>query len=157
GFEPKEHLAGPQDEEVLLCACKRTGNAPFCDGAHTNLPGGSPADDPESAANRAIPLVTDKSGARALLNGACYVISPSLEPKATRGNLKYCSLVSAERGALYQNQIFLEVCGGESPVMALGDREVILFVGSGTGSVTISGRSFAIKATDGVYVRPGEA
>jgi mannose-6-phosphate isomerase-like protein (cupin superfamily) len=39
----------------------------------------------------------------------------------------------------------------------LGEREVILFVAQGAGTATISGRPFALAATDGVYVRPGEA
>jgi quercetin dioxygenase-like cupin family protein len=34
---------------------------------------------------------------------------------------------------------------------------VILFIGSGSGTVTISGRVFEVNATDGVYIRPSEA
>jgi mannose-6-phosphate isomerase-like protein (cupin superfamily) len=51
----------------------------------------------------------------------------------------------------------MQAAAGASPVMTFGDRHVILFVSSGAGSVTISGRTFKIKATDGVYVRPSEA
>ena len=47
GLEPKKFVAA-EDQEVLLCACKRSAGAPFCDGTHTNLPGGSPLDDPAS-------------------------------------------------------------------------------------------------------------
>src|SRR3984893_3178532 len=65
GFNPIEFTAGAQDEELL-----------FCDGAHTNLPGGSPLDDPLSPQNRDIPVVTHRDGPRALLNGSCYVFSP---------------------------------------------------------------------------------
>jgi mannose-6-phosphate isomerase-like protein (cupin superfamily) len=150
--------AGAQDEELLFCGCKQTRNAPFCDGAHTNLPEGSPLDDPRSPANRDIPTVTERDGARALLNGTCYVFSPALAPMKTRGALRYCYMVSAELGSLYQTQLLLELGGDTtSPVMRLGAREVILFIGSGTGTVTISGRTFQIKATDGVYIRPSEA
>src|SRR5690349_17566300 len=63
-FEPLQHVAGPENEEVLLCACKRTRTPPFCDGSHTNLPGGSPLDDPLSDANRATPIVETSDGAR---------------------------------------------------------------------------------------------
>jgi len=73
GLEPKKFVAA-EDQEVLLCACKRSAGAPFCDGTHTNLPGGSPLDDPASPANRAIPLVTERDGPRTRLNGACYVV-----------------------------------------------------------------------------------
>lgn len=156
-FTPVKFVAGPQDEELLFCGCKQTRTAPFCDGAHTNVPGGSPLDDPESAENRAVPVVSERDGARALLNGECYVFSPELAPMSTRGSLRYCYMVSKEFGALYQTQLFLEIGGAASPVMTLGDRDVILFIGAGSGTVNISGRSFAVTATDGVYVRPGEA
>ena len=85
-LEPLKFVADA-DEEVLLCGCKQTATAPFCDGAHTNLPEGSPLDDPESPENRAIPLVTERDGARALLNGTCYVVSPALAAMTTRGSL----------------------------------------------------------------------
>ena len=131
---------------------------PFCDGAHTNLPGGSPLDDPQS---RSEPRGTGGERARwyarALLNGELLRVLSGLASMNTRGSLRYCYMVSGEFGALYQTQLFLEVTGEASPVMTLGDRDVILFVGAGGGSVNISGRSFPITATDGVYVRPSEA
>ncbi len=154
---PVPFTAGAQDEERLFCGCKHTATAPFCDGAHTNLPGGSPLDDPLSPENRAIPVVSERDGARALLNGTCYVFSSKLAPMQARGSLRYCYMVSAEMGSLYQTQLLMEVSGDPSPVMSLGCREVILFVGSGAGSARISGREFPIKATDGVYIRPSEA
>lgn len=156
GLEPKTFVARA-DEEVLLCGCKHSADAPFCDGTHTNLPGGSPLDDPESPDNRSIPWVTHREGPRTRLNGACYVVSPPLADKARRGALTYSYLVTAELGATYQTQILLEVSGGASPVTSLGDRDVILFVIAGRGMIHISGRTFEVKATDGVYVRPSEA
>src|SRR6185312_14451415 len=130
---------------------------PYCDGAHTNLPGGSPLDDPASPKNRQIPLVTERAGARVLLNGDCYVVSPRLADMTSRGNLRYCYLVNADLGSRYQTQVLLEVSGGPSPVLGLGDRDAILFIGAGKGTVTISGRTFPVKTTDGVYIRPSEA
>jgi CDGSH-type Zn-finger protein/mannose-6-phosphate isomerase-like protein (cupin superfamily) len=156
GFEPLK-VTLPADEEVLLCGCKHTGTAPFCDGTHSNLPGGSPLDDAQSPENLRVRLVTEREGPRARLNGACYVISPALAPKERRGHLRYSCLVNGELGALYQTQMLLEVAGGSSPVLSFGERDVILFVVAGAGSVNISGRGFAVGATDGVYVRPGEA
>jgi mannose-6-phosphate isomerase-like protein (cupin superfamily)/CDGSH-type Zn-finger protein len=156
GLEPKSFVARA-DEEVLLCGCKHSADAPFCDGTHTNLPGGSPLDDPASADNRRIPWVTERDGPRIRLNGACYVVSPPLAEKAQRGELTYTYLVTAELGATYQTQVLLEVSSGASPVASLGDRHVILFVIAGAGTINISGRSFEVKATDGLYVRPSEA
>jgi mannose-6-phosphate isomerase-like protein (cupin superfamily)/CDGSH-type Zn-finger protein len=155
-FSPLKFVA-PQDDELLFCGCKQTRNGPFCDGAHTNLPGGSPLDDPLSPENRAIPVVTDRDGPRALLNGTCYVFSPDLAAMQTRGSLRYCYMVSADMGSLYQTQLLMKVTGEPSPIMSLGSRDVILFIGAGSGSVTISGRAMPVKATDGVYIRPSEA
>jgi len=157
GFEPRQYTAGPQDEELLFCGCKHTRTPPFCDGAHTNLPGGSPLDDPASPANRAIPVVNERDGARALLNGSCYVFSPALASMETHGSLRHCYMVSPAMGSQYQTQILMEVAGAPSPVVTFGACEVILFVGSGSGTAVISGKTFSIKATDGVYVRPSEA
>lgn len=156
GFEPLKYVA-EKDDEVLFCGCKHTATAPFCDGAHTNLPGGSPLDDPDSAANRVVAMVTDKTDARTQLNGNCYVISPSQARMSTRGALRYCYLVSGELGARYQTQILMEVTAAATSPMTFGDRHVILFVGAGNGAVTISDRRFEVGPTDGVYIRPSEA
>lgn len=156
GIVPRK-LVAARTEEVLLCGCKQTADAPFCDGAHTNVPGGSPLDDPDSPENRSVPVVEEREGPRRWLNGGCYIVSAALSPKTVRGHLHYCDLVTAQLGACYQNQLFLEVTGGPSPVLSLGDRELILFLVGGNGSVCISGREFALKVNDGVYVRSGEA
>jgi mannose-6-phosphate isomerase-like protein (cupin superfamily)/CDGSH-type Zn-finger protein len=155
GFEPRQ-LVLAADEEVLLCGCKHTRTPPFCDGAHTNLPGGSPLDDPASAENRRVPLVTERDGPRARLNGACYVVRPGLAEKQRRGALTYSYLVTGALGALHQTQVLLEVSHAASPPLSFGQRDVILFVLEGSGRVTIGGRDFDVKATDGIYVRPGE-
>lgn len=156
GLEPRSFVAA-RTEEVLLCGCKRSGDAPFCDGAHANLPGGSPLDDPGSPANRLIPLVTEQDGPRRWLDGGCYVVAAALAPAASRERLRYRYLVTAALGARFQTQLLLEVEGGASPVLSLGERDLILFVLSGSGRAIVSGREFEVKPHDGVYVRPGEA
>ncbi len=156
GITPRKVVA-PRTEEVLLCGCKQTCGAPFCDGSHTNLPGGSPLDDPDSTANRSIPVVTEYDGPRRWLDGGCYVASPALSQKISHGSLRYCYLVTPELGARFQTQVFLEVAGEASPVLSLGDRAVILFVVSGSGRAIVSGRELEVQPHDGVYVRPGEA
>ncbi|HVW71276.1 MAG TPA: CDGSH iron-sulfur domain-containing protein [Steroidobacteraceae bacterium] len=156
-FQPLKFTAAPAPEEVLLCGCKHTGTPPFCDGAHTNLPGGSPLDDPHSPENRAIAAVETRAGARSVLNGECYVISPGLAEMTTRGHLRYCYLVNRDLGSQYQTQVLLEVRDGPSPVLSFGERDVILFIGAGSGTVNLSGRKFPVRVTDGVYMRPSEA
>jgi CDGSH-type Zn-finger protein/mannose-6-phosphate isomerase-like protein (cupin superfamily) len=156
GFEPIAFVARA-DEEVLLCGCKRSAQAPFCDGTHTNLPGGSPLDDPASPANRAIRWAIEREGPRIRLNGDCYVVSPPRAERMRRGELAYCYLVTPGLGATHQMQVLLEVAAGASPVMSVGDCELILFVMAGEGQVNISGRPFDVRATDGVYLRPSEA
>jgi len=154
GFEPRKVVLAA-DEEVLLCGCKHTRTPPFCDGAHTNLPGGSPLDDPDSPANLAVREVTAREGPRARLNGTCYVVRPQLAPKSQRGGLTYSELVTGELGALYQSQVLLEAREATPPI-GFGERDVILFVVAGHGRVVISGREFGVRETDGVYLRPGE-
>src|ERR1700761_515121 len=108
-FQPLKFTAAAEGEEALLCGCKHTREQPFCDGAHTNLPGGSPLDDPDSPENRGVRVITERDGARALLNGNCYVFSPGLAAKQTVGSLHYCCMVSGEFGAEYQTQLYLEI------------------------------------------------
>lgn len=156
GFEPLKHVATVEGEEVLFCGCKHTRTPPFCDGTHNNLPGGAPLDDPQSPANCAVALVPPNGGASTSLNGNCYVFSPARAQMTTRGSLRYCTTISGELGALYQTQFFMQASGEPSPAMAFGDRDVILFVSSGRGRVSISGRCFEVAATDGVYIRPLE-
>jgi mannose-6-phosphate isomerase-like protein (cupin superfamily)/CDGSH-type Zn-finger protein len=158
GFEPLRHVAATDGEEVLFCGCKHTRTPPFCDGAHANLPGGYTLDDPDSAANRAVPLVPDSPDGRTMLDGGCYVFSPSRAPLERRGALAWSTVISDVHGAKYQSQYYLRVdAGRESAPVGFGDRETILFVASGQGTVRIAGRPLAVEATDGVYVRPGEA
>ena len=156
GLTPHRFVA-PRTEEVLLCGCKRTAGAPFCDGSHTNLPGGSPLDDPNSAANRAIGEVTERDGPRRWLDGGCYVVTPDATPKAQRGTLTHCRIVGTEFGALHQTQFLLEAADETAPRVSFGTSDAILFVMSGRGALVIAGQRFPVKATDGVYVRPGEA
>lgn len=156
GIEPRKLVAN-RDEEVLLCGCKRTADAPFCDGTHNDLPGGSPLDDPDSPANRAIARVTAWEGPRRWLNGGCCVISPERARKVIHGGLRLSELVNAKLGARFQDQVLLKIEAGRSPVLSFGARDVILFVTAGRGLLIVSGRRFDLRATDGAYVAPGEA
>jgi CDGSH-type Zn-finger protein/mannose-6-phosphate isomerase-like protein (cupin superfamily) len=156
GFEPRKHVA-ERSEEVLFCGCKHTRAAPFCDGAHNNLPGGAPPDDPDSPDNLGVAMVGTAGDGRAVLNGGCYVFTPAGATMLERGPLRYCTTISASLGAQHQSQLLLQVQGEASPVIAFGDSQVILFVAGGRGAIEVSGKRFAVTATDGVSVRPAEA
>ncbi|RMF12148.1 MAG: cupin domain-containing protein [Alphaproteobacteria bacterium] len=157
GFEPVEYVAREAGEEVLFCGCKHTKDRPFCDGTHNNLPGGYAEDDPNSPENRAIPVVPTQEGPTAMLDGGCYVFSLDKAEYKTKGNFRYCRVISEAQGARYQSLFYGEIDAGASPIMGFGDRHVILFLAQGTGTVTISGREISAGTGDGVYVRPGEA
>ena len=157
GFKPVRYRAAAKGEEVLFCGCKHTKTPPFCDGSHNNLLADYPEDDPESEANRAIPEVAPGENGRAVLNGGCYVFSTRRATKAERGASRYCPVIGPEFGSIHQSQFYFETGGGDSPVIAFGEREVVLFVSEGDAEITISKRRFTAEARSGVYVRPGEA
>ena len=155
-FKPVRYIARQPREEVLFCGCKHSAQPPFCDGAHNNLREAE-NDDPLSPANRAIPEVFPGPDGRAVLDGGCHVTRVDSAPRETLGNLTLAPVISAATGARFQSQFCLVVPPGQSPIMAWGDRHLILMITAGSGSVDISGRQFAIQPETGVYIRPGEA
>jgi mannose-6-phosphate isomerase-like protein (cupin superfamily) len=146
-----------KDEDVLFCGCKQTGDAPFCDGAHNNLEGGYLYDDPDSEANRAIPMAPEGSGPVRRLDGTCFVFAPSRATLRTVGELRYCPVVSPAAGALFQSQFYAELDRGASPVISADGRHTVLFFTEGEAVVEISGRAFAVQRCAGLYIRPGES
>ena len=158
-FRPVRYTAAAKGEEVLFCGCKHTKTPPFCDGSHNDLIADYPEDDPGSDANKAIPEVPPGESGRAVLNGGCYVFSVERAPKAERGALRYCTVIGPEFGSIHQSQFHFEFepAAGHPPVLAFGERDVVLFVSQGAADVTISGRTFTAETHSGVYVGPGEA
>ena len=156
-FRPVRYVAAEKAEEVLFCGCKHTKTPPFCDGSHNSLIADYPEDDPGSAANRTIPEVACAESPRAILNGGCYVFSTARARKTERGALRYCTVIGPEFGSIHQSQFYLEAGAGDPPVVAFGERDVVLFVTEGEAEVTISGRTFTAPTHSGVFVAPGEA
>ena len=160
-FLPVRHVAAAKGEEVLFCGCKHTKTPPFCDGSHNNLLADYPEDDPGSEENRAVPEMPCGEGGRSILNGGCYVFSTDRAPKNERGALRWCTVIGPELGSIHQSQFHFETgracVAGDPPVIAFGERDVVLFVTEGEAEVTISGRTFAAETRSGVYVAPGEA
>ncbi len=157
GFEPIRYIAREEGEEVLFCGCKHSADKPFCDGEHNNLLDVYESDDPESEANRRIPLVEERIEGRANLDGECYVTNIDEIPYQEQGNMNWSALATSGTGARHQAQFYFRVANGESPVTAFGDSHTVLLASHGTGKITISGREFDLVPKMGIYIRPGEA
>jgi CDGSH-type Zn-finger protein/mannose-6-phosphate isomerase-like protein (cupin superfamily) len=156
GFLPIAFKA-ERNEDVIFCGCKHTRTGPFCDGTHSNLPGGYRDDDPDSPENRRVAPIEAGAGPMVRLDGACYLFSTRRAPLTAHGTLRYCAVVSPSQGALFQSQFYAEAARGTSPVISADGRHTVLFVSEGRGEIVIGGRSFAIGARSGVYIRPSEA
>ena len=156
-FRPVKYVAKEEREEVLFCACKRSAEKPFCEGTHNSLKDKYDEDDPQSRENLAIPQVEAGGNGKARLDGGCYVCSIPALALERNGTLGFAPTIASSDGAKYQSQFYLEAARGESPVISFGDRHVVLLVTDGKGAVLLSGQSFEVKETDGVYVRGGEA
>lgn len=156
GFEPMLYTVGDEPEEVLLCGCKHTGTPPFCDGTHSNLPGGYRGDDRSDEHRAALRRAESTADGVRQLDAQCYVVAPAAtRPRAPGFWIR--KIIAPSLGAQHQSQFYMELGSGNSPVLAAGDRSVILFVAKGEGQVEISGRSFALAESDGAHVRAGEA
>jgi mannose-6-phosphate isomerase-like protein (cupin superfamily)/CDGSH-type Zn-finger protein len=142
-------------KRYLWCSCGAT--PPFCDGAHSNLPGGYLTDDPDSAENRKVAMLAASAAPIVRLDGQCYVFATSRATLISRGAMRYCPVVGPALGALFQSQFYAEVARGASPVISADGRHTVLFVTDGEGEIEISGRRFAAGARTGIYVRPSEA
>lgn len=152
------------DGDYLLCACKQTRKAPFCDGSHNNL-GDSyeEASAEEIRASAHLPITPRDGGStgKAVLDGGCYV--RTLEPSrlACHGNIAFASMIHPADGARCLSLFYLDAhapSGAGAPaVIAFPGSEVALFVLSGHGQLTISGKAFAIAAEQGAYIAANEA
>jgi len=156
-FRPVRYVALADGEEVLFCGCKQSCTKPFCDGTHNNLKETYDEDDPASEANRAIPRVAAGADGKARLDGGCFVCSIPALALLIKDGVRYGPVITSADGAKHQSQFYFEVLRGESPIIAFGDRHVVLLVTTAGGKVTISGRSFPIQANEGIYVQPHEA
>jgi CDGSH-type Zn-finger protein/quercetin dioxygenase-like cupin family protein len=157
GFEPVRYVAAESDKEVLLCGCKHSRAQPFCDGSHNNLRDTYDLDDPQSEENRNKVHVAHHRDGRFELNGSCYVGRIGKLPSQPVANILWSPVVTSATGAKYQSMFFMAVTPGLAPVVSFDDVEVILFISTGSGEITIAGRSFPIHAREGVYVRKGES
>jgi CDGSH-type Zn-finger protein/mannose-6-phosphate isomerase-like protein (cupin superfamily) len=156
-FQPVEYVATESDGEVLLCGCKHSKSQPFCDGSHNNLLTTYEVDDPQSDTNQNKIYVAHHRSGRFELNGSCYVARIDELSSNSTGNVSWSCAVTDATGAKFQAMFFLEVGSGLTPVISFGESEVVLFLGGGRGEIVISGKTFALHANCGVYIRRGEA
>jgi CDGSH-type Zn-finger protein/quercetin dioxygenase-like cupin family protein len=156
GFEPVKYVAGEDDGEVLLCGCKHTRARPFCDGSHNNLITTYESDDPQSESNKNKIDVAHHRNGRFELNGNCYVGRIGQLPSNSVGNITWRSVVTSATGSKFQAMFYIEVKSGLTSVISFGASEVILFVTEGCGEIEISGRTFALQSSLGIYIRQGE-
>ncbi len=154
GFEPLAFTA-EDNEDTLLCACKRTRSRPYCDGAHNALSDsyGAPMDD--AADVDFVAFVDTPFGARAQLDGDCYVLRPLLI--AQHGGLKLTQTIGPDDGARHISQFAMRLEAGNSPVLRFAGSDTVIFIVAGTGQIEIGAQSFEISVHCAAYVRAGES
>ncbi|HLF29785.1 MAG TPA: cupin domain-containing protein [Xanthomonadales bacterium] len=146
--------------DFLLCACKRTRRPPFCDGSHNNLSDSyEVASEEEIRASAHLPVMPRDGGAtgKALLDGGCYVRTVNPGNLQHSGNISFASMIHPDDGARCLSLYYLEARAGEAQVVAFPTSHVALFVLSGHGTLTISGRPFAVAAGQGAFIAAAEA
>lgn len=154
GIEPLAFKA-EESGDALLCACKRTRGGPWCDGSHNALSDsyGAPMD--AAADADVVAFVDTPAGARAQLDGNCFVLRPGTGTQY--GRLHMTQTIGPGDGAKHISQFAGQLDAGTSPVLRFAGSDAVLFVVSGTGKIEIGARSFDITAHSGAYVRAGEA
>lgn len=148
------------DREVLLCGCKRTGRAPFCDGSHNALTETyEVAGADEIAATAAIPVTPRSPGriGKSILDGGCFVATVDYAALPVSGTAQIAPVISARDGARFLSQWCMFAPPGLSGEFRFPGSDAVLFLPAGALTVTISGRDFVVGRESGVYVRSGEA
>jgi CDGSH-type Zn-finger protein/mannose-6-phosphate isomerase-like protein (cupin superfamily) len=158
GFTPMKFIAR-EDREAVLCGCKHTRAGPFCDGTHNNLSATyKEADEQEILASASLPITPRDAGdlGKAVLDGGCYVVTVDRTTLARHGAMRIAPVIHGTDGAKFLSQFYAEVDGGVSDILQFPDSAAVLFIRSGAGALTISGRSFAVGPETAAHIRPGE-
>ena len=157
GIEPIRWKADASGDR-LFCACKRTSEAPFCDGTHNMLSDTYAEADENDGADAVLVdyAFCDDGTERAFLDNGCFVVRAK-ESVRDLGTLQLVPIIGRESGAEHLSQFLVTANKGESPIVEFPNTDVVLFVDSGSGSVRIGPRQFAVSPETGVCVKPGEA
>lgn len=140
-FKPVRFRA-TEDGEVVLCGCKHTRKPPFCDGTHNSLSATyTAADADEIEATASIALTPSEHGTwgKAVLDGGAYVCTPRVPAVALSAYIE--PVIHATDGARFLSAFYGQITGGATEVLEFPGSHVVLFVRSGSGTVTISGAS----------------
>jgi len=157
GFRPVMYTA-TEARSVLFCGCKHTQDPPFCDGSHNNLVDEYVTDDRPREQLLAETRCADfDADGKALLDGGCFVRRQDRLRWTERGGMAFAPVIGKKDGAEFLAQAALRLEGSESAVFGTPDAEVVLYTLAGEGTVTISGRDFALAPRSGALVRRGEA
>ncbi|WP_293945754.1 cupin domain-containing protein [Sphingomonas sp.] len=158
GFKPILFKAQETDEE-LLCACKRTKSPPYCDGSHNSLTAsyGAPMDEIASDAAMVEPSDLGNGASRAALDANCFVITPRGAAEIYAGGLALYQVIGPRDGARRLSQFAGSLAQGAGPIVRFADADAVIYVISGSGTIEIGSRHFALPAESGAYVRKGEA
>ena len=146
-------------EEKLFCACKQTRAQPFCDGSHNRLSDTYAEASADDGANAVlVEYETDANGAmKATLDNGCYVVRIPVNAMRSEGTLRIAPAITDDDGSDMLSQYSAVAFTGTTPSVSFADADVVLFVLTGSGEVSIGDRSFAIEPESGVCVKPGEA
>jgi mannose-6-phosphate isomerase-like protein (cupin superfamily) len=140
---------------------RRTRTPPFCDGTHNKLSERyQEASDDELGAWASVPVMQRDRGhwGKAILSDGCFVLtlSPQLLERRS-ASMRLAPVIHHQDGAKFISQFYAEIDSGSSDILCFPECDVVLFIRSGTGGVTISGREFPVAPETGVLVRPDEA
>jgi len=156
-FRPVMYTAS-EDRSLLFCGCKHTRDQPFCDGSHNNLVDEYITDDrPRDELLAGTVLADFDAGGKALLDGSCFVRQHDRLQWSERGGVALAPVIEQQDGARFLTQSALRLEADQSAIFSTPDAEVVLYTLAGEGSITISGRPFALAPRSGALVRPGEA
>jgi mannose-6-phosphate isomerase-like protein (cupin superfamily) len=147
-----------QSGEKLFCACKHTRQPPFCDGSHNSLSDTySEADENDGEKVTLVDYVPAAGGALiASLDNNCYVIRVPEDAMTNTNGMQIYPVIGESDGAEHLSQYLAAVEQGQSPVLVYPGSDVVLFIQSGQGTVSIGSESFPISAETGVCIKPGE-
>ena len=157
-FKPILFKAIETDEE-LLCACKRTKSPPYCDGSHNSLTAsyGAPMDAVASDAAMVEASELGNGASRAALDADCFVIAPRGAVEFEAGGMALVQVIGPRDGAKRLSQFAGTLTAGAGPIIRFADADTVIYIISGSGSIEIGPRQFALPAESGAYVRNGEA
>jgi mannose-6-phosphate isomerase-like protein (cupin superfamily) len=107
-----------------------------------------------------MPVTPRSSGSygKALLDDGCFVLTMSPEAMKSRGATRISPVIHHKDGAHFISQFYAQVDAGRNgEILQFPQGDSVLFIWKGSGTVTISGREFAVGPETAVRILPTEA